>query len=63
MSGLQREPAAGEERAADAALRAIAEPRRRAILRLVARGELDAARRIAEAEWGMAVDDRVASAG
>ncbi len=42
MSGQQREPAAGEERAAAEALRAIAEPRRRAILRLVARDELAA---------------------
>jgi DNA-binding transcriptional ArsR family regulator len=118
-------PAADEEPAADEALRAIAEPRRRAILRLVARDELaageiaaafdvtrtavsqhlsvlknagllserrdgtrrlyraraeglaglrqflddmwadslDAARRIAEAEGGIADDDRAASAG
>src|SRR6266705_2882513 len=42
MSGRQREPAAGAERAADAALRAIVEPRRRAILRLVTRDELAA---------------------
>jgi DNA-binding transcriptional ArsR family regulator len=35
-------PAAGEEPTAGEALRAIAEPRRRAILRLVARDELAA---------------------
>jgi DNA-binding transcriptional ArsR family regulator len=36
------EAAGGDEQEADAALRAIAEPRRRAILRLVARDELAA---------------------
>jgi DNA-binding transcriptional ArsR family regulator len=41
MSGQPRE-LAGDEQEADAALRAIAEPRRRAILRLVAREELPA---------------------
>jgi DNA-binding transcriptional ArsR family regulator len=41
MSGQPGEPA-GDEREADSALRAIAEPRRRAILRLVARDELAA---------------------
>ena len=42
MSGHPRDPAGGGEREADAALRAIAEPRRRAILRLVSREELAA---------------------
>jgi DNA-binding transcriptional ArsR family regulator len=42
MNGRPREPADGGEREADVALRAIAEPRRRAILRLVARDELAA---------------------
>jgi DNA-binding transcriptional ArsR family regulator len=42
VSGRPREPAGGGEQEADAALRAIAEPRRRAILRLVARDELAA---------------------
>jgi DNA-binding transcriptional ArsR family regulator len=42
MNGRPREPADGGEPEADAALRAIAEPRRRAILRLVARDELAA---------------------
>ena len=37
-----RDPAGGNEQEADAALRAIAEPRRRAILRLVASDELAA---------------------
>jgi len=37
-----RDPASGDEQEADAALRAIAEPRRRAILRLVAGDELAA---------------------
>ena len=41
MSGQPGQPA-GDEREADYALRAIAEPRRRAILRLVARDELAA---------------------
>jgi DNA-binding transcriptional ArsR family regulator len=41
MSGRPRPPADGEQEA-DAALRAIADPRRRAILRLVARDELAA---------------------
>jgi DNA-binding transcriptional ArsR family regulator len=41
MSGQPGQPAGGE-READSALRAIAEPRRRAILRLVARDELAA---------------------
>jgi len=41
VSGLPGQPA-GDEREADFALRAIAEPRRRAILRLVARDELAA---------------------
>ena len=41
MSGHPLDPAGGGEEA-DAALRAIAEPRRRAILRLVARDELAA---------------------
>ena len=41
MSGQPGEPA-GDGREADFALRAIAEPRRRAILRLVARDELAA---------------------
>ncbi len=48
MTGRPLRPAAGDERATDDALRAIAEPRRRAILRLVARDEL-AAGEIAEA--------------
>jgi DNA-binding transcriptional ArsR family regulator len=48
VSGSSRHPATSEERAAEEALRAIAEPRRRAILRLVARDEL-AAGQIAEA--------------
>jgi DNA-binding transcriptional ArsR family regulator len=42
VSGQSREPSGGGEQEADAALRAIAEPRRRAILRLVARDELAA---------------------
>jgi DNA-binding transcriptional ArsR family regulator len=42
VSGQPRERAAGGEGEAGAALRAIAEPRRRAILRLVAREELAA---------------------
>jgi DNA-binding transcriptional ArsR family regulator len=42
VSGQPREQAGGGEPDADAALRAIAEPRRRAILRLVARDELAA---------------------
>lgn len=42
MSGARRERAAHAADAADDALRAIAEPRRRAILRLVARDELAA---------------------
>ena len=42
MTGRPLRPAAGDERATDDALRAIAEPRRRAILRLVARDELAA---------------------
>jgi DNA-binding transcriptional ArsR family regulator len=42
VSGHLRDPQAGGEQEADAALRAIAEPRRRAILRLVARDELAA---------------------
>ena len=41
MNGPPGQPA-GDEREADVALRAIAEPRRRAILRLVARDELAA---------------------
>jgi len=41
MNGQPGQPA-GDEREADVALRAIAEPRRRAILRLVARDELAA---------------------
>lgn len=41
MNGQPGQPA-GDEREADFALRAIAEPRRRAILRLVARDELAA---------------------
>jgi DNA-binding transcriptional ArsR family regulator len=48
VSGSSGHPAAGGEQAAEEALRAIAEPRRRAILRLVARDEL-AAGQIAEA--------------
>jgi DNA-binding transcriptional ArsR family regulator len=42
MGGRPPEPATGDEQAADEALRAIAEPRRREILRLVAREELAA---------------------
>jgi DNA-binding transcriptional ArsR family regulator len=42
VSGARRERAAQAADAADDALRAIAEPRRRAILRLVARDELAA---------------------
>jgi DNA-binding transcriptional ArsR family regulator len=42
MSDEPQDAAAGDERAADEALRAIAEPRRRAILRLVADDELPA---------------------
>lgn len=42
MSGAQPDAAAAGERAADEALKAIAEPRRRAILRLVADDELAA---------------------
>jgi DNA-binding transcriptional ArsR family regulator len=42
VSGRLPQPAGGGEQEADAALRAIAEPRRRAILRLVARDELAA---------------------
>jgi DNA-binding transcriptional ArsR family regulator len=42
LNGRPPEPAGGGEREADVALRAIAEPRRRAILRLVARDELAA---------------------
>jgi DNA-binding transcriptional ArsR family regulator len=42
VSGRPRGDAAAGERAADEALKAIAEPRRRAILRLVADGELAA---------------------
>ena len=42
MSELPEDLAGGGEQEADAALRAIAEPRRRAILRLVAREELAA---------------------
>ncbi len=42
MSGRPREPATGQARATGQALRAIAEPRRRAILQLVARDELAA---------------------
>lgn len=42
MTGRPPEPAGGREPQADVALRAIAEPRRRAILRLVARDELAA---------------------
>ena len=42
MSGRSADPVGGSEQEADAALRAIAEPRRRAILRLVAREELAA---------------------
>jgi DNA-binding transcriptional ArsR family regulator len=48
VSGSSGHPAPGGERAAEDALRAVAEPRRRAILRLVARDEL-AAGQIAEA--------------
>jgi DNA-binding transcriptional ArsR family regulator len=48
VSGSSGHPAAAGEQAAEEALRAIAEPRRRAILRLVARDEL-AAGQIAEA--------------
>jgi len=39
VTGRPLRPAAGDERATDDALRALAEPRRRAILRLVARDE------------------------
>ena len=53
MSGQPGEPA-GDEREADFALRAIAEPRRRAILRLVARDELAA---LVAAAPAKAVDD------
>jgi DNA-binding transcriptional ArsR family regulator len=42
MSELPREPVPGEDQAAGVALRAIAEPRRRAILQLVAHDELAA---------------------
>jgi DNA-binding transcriptional ArsR family regulator len=42
VTGRPREPAGGGEPEADVALRAIAEPRRRAILQLVARDELAA---------------------
>jgi DNA-binding transcriptional ArsR family regulator len=42
VTGRRPEPAGGGELEADVALRAIAEPRRRAILRLVARDELAA---------------------
>ena len=42
MTNRLRDPAGGGEQEADAALRAIAEPRRRAILHLVARDELAA---------------------
>ena len=42
MSGMRRDAAAAGEQATDEALRAIAEPRRRAILRLVADDELAA---------------------
>ena len=42
MNRRPPEPAAGEEQAVGEALRAIAEPRRRAILRLVAHDELAA---------------------
>lgn len=42
MSGMRRNAAAAGEQATDEALRAIAEPRRRAILRLVADDELAA---------------------
>src|SRR5205814_2180446 len=40
--GAERATAGGAERATDEALKALAEPRRRAILRLVASGELAA---------------------
>ena len=42
MSGMRRDAVAAGEQATDEALRAIAEPRRRAILRLVADDELAA---------------------
>jgi len=42
MIRTPEDPAAGQERETDEALRAIAEPRRRKILRLVARDELAA---------------------
>jgi DNA-binding transcriptional ArsR family regulator len=42
MSGGPRDPAAGQQRQTDEALRAIAEPRRRRILQLVSRDELAA---------------------
>ncbi len=42
MTGESQDGAAGHEQATDEALKAIAEPRRRAILRLVAHGELAA---------------------
>jgi DNA-binding transcriptional ArsR family regulator len=42
MNGRPPEPAGGGDREADVTLRAIAEPRRRAILQLVARDELAA---------------------
>jgi DNA-binding transcriptional ArsR family regulator len=42
MSRRQQDPAATDERETDHALRAIAEPRRRAILQLVAHDELSA---------------------
>jgi DNA-binding transcriptional ArsR family regulator len=48
MTGRPRRPVVDDEQAAEEALRAIAEPRRREILRLVARDEL-AAGEIAEA--------------
>ena len=58
---------ARRELATDDALRAIAEPRRRAILREFLddmwADSLDAARRIAEADRGIADDEPAASAG
>ena len=48
MNRQQQDPAATDERETDEALRALAEPRRRAILRLVAHDEL-AAGEIAQA--------------
>ena len=44
MSGSERDERATDEHATDEALRALAEPRRRAILRLVAHEELPAGR-------------------